>query len=85
MIPIYIAGISATKLGKQPELSVKGLVSLAVDAVLKDAGAELTDIEAAWFSNTRQPMLEGQNAIRGQIALRPLGIGGIPVVNVENA
>ncbi len=29
--------------------------------------------------------MEGQQMIRGQIALRAMGIGGIPVVNVENA
>ena len=30
-------------------------------------------------------MLEGQNTVRGQIALRSLGLHGIPITNVENA
>jgi acetyl-CoA acetyltransferase len=30
-------------------------------------------------------MLEGQNTVRGEIALRPVGIAGIPIANVENA
>lgn len=74
-----------TAFGKRPNDSVKSLTAEAVMAVLADAGAAVGDIEAAWFSNTRQPMLEGQNTVRGQIALRPLGLSGIPVVNVENA
>ena len=82
---VFIAGISMTRFGKRPEDSVKSLTAEAVTAALADAGAGVSDIEAAWFSNTRQPMLEGQNTVRGQIALRPLGLTGIPVVNVENA
>ncbi len=82
---VFIAGISMTRFGKRPDDSVKSLTAEAVTAALKDAGADVADIEAAWFSNTRQPMLEGQNTVRGQIALRPLGLTGIPVVNVENA
>lgn len=74
-----------TRFGKRPDHSVKSLTAEAVRAALADAGAAVEDIEAAWFSNTRQPMLEGQNTVRGQIALRPLGLTGIPVVNVENA
>jgi acetyl-CoA acetyltransferase len=30
-------------------------------------------------------MMEGQNTIRGQCALRSMGFAGIPIVNVENA
>lgn len=81
----FIAGISMTALGKRLGDSVKSLTAEAVTAVLTDAGATIGDIQAAWFSNTRQPMLEGQNTVRGQIALRAQGITGIPIVNVENA
>ena len=82
---IYIAGISCTKLGKRPDASVKQMVREAVEAALADAGASVGNVDAAWFSNTRQPMLEGQNTVRGQIALRPLGFESVPVVNIENA
>lgn len=82
---VFIAGISMTRFGKRPEDSVKSLTAEAVTAALADANATVADLEAAWFSNTRQPMLEGQNTVRGQIALRPLGVTGIPVTNVENA
>jgi len=82
---VHIAGISLTRLGKRLEDTVKSLTREAVMAALADAGADIDDIEAAWFANTRQPMLEGQNTVRGQIALRPLGLNTIPIVNVENA
>lgn len=81
----FITGISMTALGKRPNDGVKTLTAEAVTAALADAGATTGDIQAAWFSNTRQPMLEGQNTVRGQIALRAVGIAGIPIVNVENA
>ncbi len=85
MTALFIAGIAMTAMGKRPEASVKSLTAEAVRGALADAGIGPERIEAAWFSNTRQPMLEGQNTIRGQVALRAMGIGAIPVVNVENA
>ena len=30
-------------------------------------------------------VLQGQESIRGQVVLRAMGIGEIPVINVENA
>src|SRR5687768_16851192 len=74
-----------TRLGKFPNLSVKELTRTAVQEALADAGLALADIQIAWFSNTRQALLEGQNTIRGQCALRAMGFSGIPIVNVENA
>lgn len=82
---VYIAGVGMTPFGKRLDQSVKALAAAAVSEALADAGAVSGDIEAVWFANTRQPMLEGQNTVRGQIALRPLGLAGLPVVNVENA
>jgi acetyl-CoA acetyltransferase len=82
---VYIVGVGMTRLGKFPGRSVKDLTSEAVNAALSDAGCAMVDVDAAWFSNTRQGMMEGQNVIRGQCALRAMGFGGIPIVNVENA
>ncbi|MFV8817932.1 thiolase family protein [Haliea sp. E17] len=81
----YIVGTGATALGKFPGQSVKDLTRSAVFSALDDAGLQIGDIEAAWFSNTRQGLLEGQNGIRGQCALRSMGFAGIPIVNIENA
>lgn len=81
----YIVGIGMTGLGKRVDQSVKNLSKQAVNRALADANINLDKIEAAWFSNTRQGLLEGQNAIRGQCALRPLGLQRIPITNIENA
>jgi len=82
---IFVVGVGMTSLGKMPDRSVKDLTREAVTTALDDAGASVDQVDAAWFANTRQPMLEGQNTVRGQIALRPLGFDGIPIANIENA
>lgn len=82
---IYIAGTGMTAFCVDLSRSVKALAREAVFAALVDAGCAVSKVEAAWFANTSQGMLEGQHMIRGQAALRPLGFTGIPVVNVENA
>jgi len=82
---VYIVGVGSTALGRFPEKSVKDFTREAVTLALTDAGAEFGDIEAAWFSNTRQGMMENQNTIRGQCALRSMGFETIPIINVENA
>ena len=85
MTAIRIAGIAMTRLGKFKDRSVKDLTREAVTGALADAGAAMADIEAAWFANTRQALLEGQNTVRGQCALREMGFQDIPIANVENA
>jgi len=85
MTGVYIIGAAMTPLGRHIERSVKDLTRLAVDGALADAGCSLDQIEAAWFSNTRQGQMEGQNSIRGQCALHALGLGGVPIFNSENA
>ncbi|HCF0993048.1 TPA: thiolase family protein [Pseudomonas aeruginosa] len=85
MSDVYLLGVGMTRFGKHPGESVKSLTASAVAAALADAGLAAEDIQAAWFANTRQPMLEGQNTIRGQIALRAAGLSGIPICTLENA
>jgi acetyl-CoA acetyltransferase len=82
---LYLAGVAMTKFGPDADATVKSMTAQAVSACLLDAGAEPGQVQAAFFSNTLQGVLEGQLSIPGQIALRPLGVHGVPVVNVENA
>lgn len=82
---VYVAGVGMTPTGKFLDRSIKQLTADAVNAALADAGLAVADIQAAYFSNATQGVLEGQTMVRGQIALRPLGIEGIPVYNLENA
>lgn len=85
-LDVYIVGSGMTSLGKFPDRPVREMTGMALAKALADAGLEnAASIEAAWFSNTRQALLEGQNGIRGEVALRPNGITGIPITNVENA
>lgn len=85
MTDVYIAGISMTRFGPSPDATIKSLSREAVQAALADANATPVDIEAAYFANVAQDVIEDQVTIAGQIALQPCGISGIPVANVENA
>ena len=82
---VYLVGVGMTKFGRLQEHSVKDIAAGAVGAALFDAGIEAAAIEAAYFANATQGALEGQYMIPGQVALREMGIEGVPVVNVENA
>ncbi|MBT8339308.1 MAG: thiolase family protein [Desulfatitalea sp.] len=82
---VYIIGVGMTRFGKFPELSVKDLTRQAVTAALEDANCDQKHIEAAFFANTTQGYLEGQNFIPGPIALRAMGFEHIPMVTLENA
>ncbi len=82
---VYLVGIGMTKFGPLPDKSVKDITGNAVNAALSDAGIGIGDIEAAYFANATQGALEGQYMIPGQVALRSIGLQGVPVVNVENA
>jgi acetyl-CoA acetyltransferase len=85
MEDVYVVGVGMTPFGKLPDLSVKDLTRQAVEGALKDAGREAKDLDGAFFANAVQGHMEGQHIICGEIALRNMGIQGIPVVNVENA
>lgn len=85
MSQAYLIGVGMTPLGKHLSLSVKQLSALAIDAALADCGLTREGIEAAWFCNTRQGVLEGQHNIRGQSALRAYGFENIAIFNTDNA
>lgn len=83
---IFVVGTGMTALGKHPDTPVRALTAAALGKALVDSGlADPSRIEAAWFGNTRQALLEGQNGIRGEVALRGAGVTGVPITNVENA
>ncbi|CAH2894075.1 MAG: Thiolase [uncultured Paraburkholderia sp.] len=85
MSEIYVVGVGMTPFGRLTEVSLKAMVRQATEAALNDAGLQKDSIEAAFFGNASQGHMEGQQMIRGQIALRDMGISRIPMVNVENA
>jgi hypothetical protein len=85
MNDIYVIGVGMTPFGRHLDLDMKALTRQAVEAALADAAMQKEQLEAAFFGNTSQGHMEGQHMIRGQIALRAMGIGRVPVVNIENA
>lgn len=85
MTTVHVAGIAMTDFGLHRDTSVKALTSAAVGAALDDAGADLRDVEIAFFGNMGQGVLEGQHSVPGQVALRAMGLERAGVVNVENA
>ncbi|CAG9179592.1 hypothetical protein LMG23992_04009 [Cupriavidus laharis] len=85
MNDIYVAGVGMTPFGRLLERSVYDMVGEAVTLALKDAGAEAADIGSAFYATLTNGQFQGQTAIPGPIAMRRLGIEGIPVFTVENA
>jgi acetyl-CoA acetyltransferase len=84
MDAVLIAGAGMSRFAKSP-LTLRELAAEAVTAALADAALEVDQIEAAYVGNAVAGLVTGQEMIRGQVMLRPLGIEGIPIFNVENA
>jgi acetyl-CoA acetyltransferase len=80
-----IAGVGMTAFGKHMDRGLKSLGAEAVQAALADAGVEAEALEAAYVGNAAAGLVTGQESIRGQVILRSIGLGRLPVVNVENA
>ncbi len=85
MRDVAIVGAGMTRFGKFLERSMKDLARDAVHDALKGAGIEQQALQAAVVGNAMAGLVTGQECIRGQVVLRDMGIGGIPVVNTENA
>jgi len=80
-----IAGVGMTRFMKYPDKGLKQLGSEAAQAAVADAGLKLADIEAAYVGNCAAGLVTGQESIRGQVILGTIGVGKIPIINVENA
>ena len=80
-----IAGVGMTRFMKYPDKGLKELGTEAVHKAVADAGLELSDLEAAYVGNCAAGLVTGQESIRGQVILDTIGVGKIPIINVENA
>lgn len=85
MTEVAVAGVGMHPFGRHPDASLKDLVRVAVVRALDDAGLGTKDVDAVYSANAMAGLLQGQEQIRGQSALREVGIERVPVVNVENA
>jgi acetyl-CoA acetyltransferase len=81
----YVAGVGMTAFGRMMESGLKAIGGEAVEGAVADAGLQKADIQAAFMSNAAAGVLTGQECIRGEVVLRSVGMGALPVVNVENA
>jgi len=80
-----VAGVGMTSFGRHLNRGLKSLGGEAVQAALDDAGIGPDALDAAYVGNAAAGLVTGQESIRGQVVLRGMGVGGLPVINVENA
>ena len=85
MDEVYIVGIGMIRFNKYPDRTVRDMAAEATELALKDAGMTRGDLQSVYFSNSFWGMFANQHSIRGQVVMRSMGVGKIPVVNVENA
>ncbi|MHB8878234.1 MAG: thiolase family protein [Myxococcaceae bacterium] len=85
MREVFIVAVHTTPFGKHPGESIKDLAAQTARGVLADAGLDKGQLESVWFSNSGWGIAQYQHCIRGQVALRPFGLEGVPITNVENA
>src|SRR2546425_12807794 len=85
MREVAVIGAGMTNFGKFLDRSMKDIAGEAVKGALDSAGVDKSKLEAAVVGNATAGLITGQEMIRGQVVLREMGIGGIPVINTENA
>lgn len=85
MRDVYVVAVGMIPFGKYPDKGIKDLTAMVVKNLFNHSPVQQEEIEAAWMGNAGWGMSAGQHCIRGQVALAPLGIGEIPIMNVENA
>jgi acetyl-CoA acetyltransferase len=79
-----IIGIGMTPFGPQLVRPIDSFAREAIRTALADADIDLAKINSAYFANALGSILFGDTTLGQSICAR-LGLGGIPVVNVENA
>ncbi|WP_205697121.1 beta-ketoacyl synthase N-terminal-like domain-containing protein [Conexibacter sp. SYSU D00693] len=82
---VAVRGVGMTAFGRQPGETDRSLAEEAVHLALRDADLDPAAVDAAWLGNVTGGQLGGQMCALGQLALRPFGLGGLPVTRVEAA
>ncbi len=85
MRDVAVVGADMTRFGKFLDRSMKDIAGEAVKGALASAGIDKSKLDVAVVGNATAGLITGQEMIRGQVALRDIGIGGIPIINTENA
>jgi acetyl-CoA acetyltransferase len=82
---VIVAGTGMIPFGKYAEQSLAPMAMAAARNAMSDASVSERDVDAVYFGNAAGGLMTGQEMIRGQAALRKLGLSGQPVFNIENA
>lgn len=78
-----IAGVGMTPFAYRPQRDLRALAQEAVSAALADASLTPRDVQTVYIGYCLD--LNGQRCVPGQIALRGLGIQGVPITRIESA
>ena len=82
---VVVLGVGMHPFGKFLDKSLKDLGRVAIWNAIEDSGVSPKDIDVAYVGNSLGGLVTGQEGVRGQVILRDAGLGGLPVVNIENA
>jgi acetyl-CoA acyltransferase len=85
MSKAVVVGTGVTTFGKAAGRTVRTMAGEAAASALADAAIDKDQIQRIFFGNAAGGLITGQEMIRGQVALRDIGFGNVPLVNVENA
>ena len=85
MRKVAIVGAGMTRFAKYPDRRLKELSREAVDAALDSAGIDKSALQVAIVGNAAAGVMTGQEMVRAQVVLHPLGMDEIPMINTENA
>jgi acetyl-CoA acetyltransferase len=82
--PVSILGVGMTPMSRR-DLSPHELATMAAEEALSDAGVGPSEIGLVLAANALGGSLNNQACIRGQSWLRPLGLDGVGVINIDNS
>lgn len=85
MKKVAIIGVGMTRFGKFLDKSLAELGCTAIWSAIKDSNINPKDIGAIYVANSIGGLITGQEGVRGEVIARYAGLGGMPVINVENA
>jgi acetyl-CoA acetyltransferase len=85
MRDVVIAGVGMTAFGRHLDRGFDSLVAEAAAEAFADAGCASSDVQLVYYANTGAGLIQGQESVRGQHAVRSAGLSGITLINVENA
>jgi acetyl-CoA acetyltransferase len=82
--PASVIGVGMTPMSSR-DLSPEQLATVAAREALSDAGLSASEVGLVLVANALGGSLNEQACIRGQSWLKPLGLDGVGVINVDNS